>query len=81
MYAISLKWPGEALALKKIKALEGTQIHMLGVKEPLSWRQDAEQGLVIEIGERLQDEANRPCKQAYAFRIKGAPLEEVAARP
>ena len=81
VYAISLKWPGETLALKKIKALAGTQIHMLGVDEPLAWRQDADQGLVIEMGDGLQDEANRPCKQAYVFRIKGEPLEEVAALP
>jgi len=43
---------------------------MLGVKKPLAWR-IADNSLVIEIPEQLQDEANRPCKQAWAFRIEG----------
>jgi len=36
----------------------------------LKWRNDEERGLLIEIPKELQDEAKRPCKQAYAFRIE-----------
>jgi hypothetical protein len=46
---------------------------MLGVDEPLVWRMDDKEGLMIQIPEKLETEANRPCKQAYAFRIEGEP--------
>ena len=44
------------------------RLEPLGRDEPLAWRQDAE-GLVIDLPEQLQIETNRPCKQAYAFKI------------
>jgi len=43
---------------------------MLGYDKPLRWRMDDDRGLVIELPEALQEEANRPCKQAYAFKIQ-----------
>lgn len=73
VYAISLKWPGSRLTLGSIKPREGSKIVMLGVKQPMAWRMDEKDGLVIDIPESLQDEAGRPCKQAYAFRIEGEP--------
>ena len=76
VYAISLKWPGKTLSLKNVRAKEGAKIHMLGVKDPLNWRNDPTEGLVIEIPDYLQDGDNRPCKHAYVFKIEGfAPLE------
>lgn len=74
VYAISLKWPGERLALKRIRPRAGSQIFLLGKREPLAWNIDAQRGLVIEIPELLQKEQNRPCRQAYAFKIEGAPV-------
>ncbi len=68
VYAISLKWPGPELRLHTVRAAEGSAIQMLGCPEALAWRQDAD-CLTINIPERLQTEANRPCRQAYAFRI------------
>jgi alpha-L-fucosidase len=68
-YAIALRWPGSALRLTHIVPRPGTTIHLLGFKQPLSWQRD-EQGLRIDLPETLQDEARRPCRQAYAFRIE-----------
>jgi len=69
VYAISLKWPGRQLRLKSVHAAPDRPIFLLGVKEPLPSQQD-ESGLVIEIPESLQVEQNRPCLQAYAFKIE-----------
>jgi len=73
VYAISLKWPGEMLKLNSVRPRTGSSIFLLGVEEPLRWRMDEHQRLIIEIPKNLQAEANRPCKQAYAFRIEGEP--------
>jgi len=70
VYAISQQWPGKTFTVKSVTPRAGSQIYMLGVKKPLAWR-IADNSLVIEIPEQLQDEANRPCKQAWAFRIEG----------
>ena len=70
IYGISLRWPGERLVLRSVRARDGSQIRLLGVEKPLSWRNDEREGLVIELPNELQTEANRPCKQAYAFRIE-----------
>ena len=70
-YAFARKWPGTSLTLKTVEAKNGSQIHMLGVTEPLRWRHDSTSGLVIQIPANLQDEAKRPCKYSYCFRIEG----------
>jgi alpha-L-fucosidase len=69
VFAISLKWPGEKLALKRVRPRAGSEIRMLGVREPLRWRRDGAEGLVIDLPQRLQTPENRPCRQAYAFKI------------
>ena len=74
MYAISLSWPGERLVLRRICPRPDTQIRMLGVAEPLAWKFAEKQGLVIELPASLQSESNRPCRQAYAFKIDGEPV-------
>ena len=68
VYAISMKWPGEKLKLKSVRAKKDAKISMLGDRRRLDWHQD-EDGLVIEITRRFQNEENRPCQQAYAFKI------------
>lgn len=68
VYAISLKWPGRELRLRTVRATAGSAIQMLGCPEALAWRQDVD-CLTINIPEHLQAEADRPCRQAYAFRI------------
>ena len=73
MYAIVLQWPGETLHLASIRPREGTAVTMLGVKDPLKWRMADGEGLIIEIPRDLQPVENRPCKQAWAFRIEPDP--------
>ena len=81
LYAIALKWPGEEFALRTVRPAKGSRIRMLGVEKPLEWRADDDEGLLIRIPEGLQEERNRPCKQAYAFRIEGAEPSEIAPSP
>ena len=69
VYAISLEWPGERLNLKRVRPRQGSAIRMLGVEGPLEWRMDDTRGLIVEIPPALQTEANRPCRQAYSFKI------------
>jgi alpha-L-fucosidase len=69
IYAISLRWPGEKLVLKSVHPRPGSEITMLGLNTPLPWHSD-NAGLVIELPARLQDPANRPCVQAYTFKIE-----------
>jgi alpha-L-fucosidase len=75
VYAVSLGWPGEQLALHHVMPEEGSDIHLLGYDQPLAWSYDAADGLMITLPEALQDEAARPCKYAYAFRIEAGPAE------
>lgn len=73
VYAICTQWPGRTLPIQTVRPKEGTDIHMLGYDEPLPWRCEGENGLVIAIPEHLQNTKNRPCRTAYAFRIAAAP--------
>ena len=75
VYVISLKWPGETLRTKLVRAKEGSQIAMLGLAEELKWSQEAE-GLVIQLPAQLQEESKRPCRQAYAFKIESQEWEK-----
>ncbi|MCX6924135.1 MAG: alpha-L-fucosidase, partial [Verrucomicrobia bacterium] len=78
VYAICLKWPGRELKLVKVRAREGSPIRMLGFDQPLAWRQDPS-GLTVEIPDRLDDERQRPCELAYAFKIEPeAPVNPAA---
>jgi len=69
-YAIALKWPGKTLRLKSVQARPGARVSLLGFEQPLQWRSE-ERGVAIEIPEALQNEKDRPCKIAWAFRIEG----------
>ena len=72
IYAICLRWPGAALKLSTVRPAPGSAVSMLGVGQPLAWRYDRSAGLVIDLPERLQPEANRPCREAWTFRIEAA---------
>ena len=80
VYAISLKWPGRALIMKSIRPRQASTITMLGYGKALAWRWDDAQGLVIDLPAELQDEAKRPCKQAYSFKIEGTAVAHSAPR-
>ena len=71
IYAFAQKWPGNSFSVKSVQAKTGSQIHMLGVTEPMKWTNDGTRGLAIDLPSSLQDETKRPCKYAYCFRIEG----------
>jgi alpha-L-fucosidase len=68
VYIICLQWPGRAFASKLIEPVRGSKIYMLGVAEALPWHRKQNE-LVITIPETLQPQENRPCKQAYVFKV------------
>jgi alpha-L-fucosidase len=70
IYALLLKWPGNMLKLRSVRPNEGSAIAMLGVTEPLRWRFSQSEGLTIDLPQKLQDERNRPCHNAWALRIE-----------
>ena len=67
VYAICLEWPGKQVTVKDLKVQEDSEVHMLGVAAPLSWKQDAD-GVSIVIPKSLN--ANRPCENAWVLKIQ-----------
>jgi hypothetical protein len=57
-----------------VRPQEGSAITMLGVADPLHWQYSQPEGITIELPKSLQDEQNRPCREAWALRITAAPL-------
>jgi alpha-L-fucosidase len=63
VYAIALEWPeGDVLTLKSFAGKKVSRVELLGLGEPLKWKQTPA-GVVITIP------AKRPCKFAYAFKV------------
>ena len=82
IYAIGLKWPGRTLKLATVRPQDGSTIRMLGAAEPLKWSFTENEGLAIELPAAMQDEKNRPCRDAWAWRIVGkTALRAAAPRP
>jgi alpha-L-fucosidase len=67
VYAISLKWPGRQMAVRSVRAVKGSAVHLLGVSEPLRWQQNGD-FLVVDIPSEIA--AHKPCRQAYAFKFQ-----------
>lgn len=80
VYATCLEWPGEVLQLKYVRPLEGSAVELLGYDKPLAWSFDPRHGLTIQLPAELQEDPARPCRYAWAFRMKAA-YPEVAAAP
>jgi alpha-L-fucosidase len=62
LYAIALEWPEEELRLTSLAGKEVLKVEMLGLNDPITWKQYGS-GLVIE------PPAKRPCRYAYTFKI------------
>jgi alpha-L-fucosidase len=62
LYAIALEWPEEELRLSSLAGKEVLRVEMLGLNQPVKWKQDP-QGLLIEPPSR------RPCRYAYTVKI------------
>jgi hypothetical protein len=44
---------------------------MLGIKRSLKWTMDGDSNLIIQLPASLQKADQRPCKQAFTFKIEG----------
>jgi alpha-L-fucosidase len=62
LYAIALEWPEDDLKLTSLAGKEIVKVEMLGLKEPVQWKMQAD-ALVIA------PPAKRPCRYAYTFKI------------
>ena len=62
LYAIALEWPEDEFRLSSLAGIEGSKVEMLGLNDPVTWKQSG-QGLLI------QPPAKRPCRYAYTFKI------------
>jgi len=75
VYAIALQWPDKTLTktltLESIAPKEGLTVHVLGREAPLKWAKNKKNGIRINLPAEWQDEAKRPCKQAYVFKCEG----------
>jgi alpha-L-fucosidase len=67
VYAITIGWPGREFTTNSVRAVQGSKVFMLGVENPLDWRQDGH-ALVIEIPQSTAE--NKPCQHAYVFKIQ-----------
>jgi hypothetical protein len=79
IYAICLKWPGRTLKLASVRPEDGSTIRMLGAAEPLKWSFTENEGLMIELPAAMQDEKNRPSRDAWAWRIVGKTVGRATA--
>jgi len=69
-YALIEGWPGETLFVDHVVPQRKSDIYMLGYNQPLTWEKRGS-GIVIKFPAELQDKNNRPCQQAFAFKIIG----------
>ena len=69
VYALTEKWPGQAMVIKSVKPVTDSQVYLLGYPEPLQWEY-TEEGIKIQIPQSLQAPGNRPCEYAWLFRFE-----------
>jgi alpha-L-fucosidase len=62
LYAIALEWPEEEVRLTSLAGKEVGKVEMLGLNEPVRWKQES--GALV-----IQPPGKRPCRYAYTFRI------------
>jgi alpha-L-fucosidase len=65
IYAIITKKDGNDIRITSIQPVKGSKIYMLGVKEPLTWKEDAG-ATVVTLPSQL------PCDYAWTLKIEGA---------
>ncbi|MGO9274777.1 MAG: alpha-L-fucosidase [Terriglobia bacterium] len=70
VYAISLKWPGNQLAIRSVRAAKGSPVWMLGVQKRLSWQKRGD-FLTVDIPAEVAE--HLPCRQAFAFKFQVNP--------
>lgn len=70
VYVISLKWPGNQIAVQSVRPAPGSQVYMLGASRPLEWRQ---RGVTCVMDIPAEIAQHKPCRQAYAFKLRVEP--------
>ena len=70
VYAFSLQWPGKQLLLTSVMPRAGSEIHLLGYREPSRWNYDGSRGLTISLPDNLQDANHQPGRYAWTFKIE-----------
>jgi len=68
LYCICAVFPDEKLIVKNVTAKDDAEVKLLGVDEPLKWKQT---GNDIEIEMPKLNPSRMPCKYAYTFKISG----------
>lgn len=68
VYAIMKEWPGKELILPGIHPANASKVTMLGVADPLEWRQ-LDGSVAIRLPDKLQDQRHRPCEHAWVLKI------------
>ena len=66
LFAIVPTWPDKTLVLKDVTASDQSEITMLGVGKPLSWKNE---GNVLIIDVPLMSPDEIPSRHAYVFKI------------
>lgn len=69
VYAFVLAWPGKSLTLGTVRPQPASNVTLLGSETPLAWTWDAASGATIRLPDDLQDEAHRPCRWVWCFKI------------
>jgi hypothetical protein len=59
------------LNLNTVRAKENSQIHLLGVSQPLKWKPSST-GIEIELGDQIRSQVKEVNQLAYAFRIQAS---------
>ncbi|MCD6337939.1 MAG: alpha-L-fucosidase, partial [Verrucomicrobia bacterium] len=75
VYAIALGWPEGNLTLASVRVeavRPGASVRLLGYEKPLSFQVNRRKQLVINMP--ALEEAARPCRHAYAFKLTGLEL-------
>ena len=71
LYAILTEWPGNTIEFKYAKPEVGTEIFLLGYEKPLVWKNNSQEGIVIELPEKWQNPNSRPVNYAWVIKMKG----------
>lgn len=79
VYPLLTEWPGRELVLESVVPEQESRIMLLGWKDPLQWEETPLKDLRILFPEALQDSLARPCRYAWALKVKGKAFPLVPA--
>ncbi len=71
LYAICTEWPRHELVIADVVATDKLRVDLLGLKQPVGWRMEAERLLISPPD---ISPAEVPCQYAYCFKITNALL-------